>query len=95
VRNRIRDTNDLEGRLKQMGKRTIAMVATALLGLGVIGVGAARVGGYISNSVGPVAAASQTSSQTTSNGTATSQAGASSAGGLAAQTGDGAGQGGD
>jgi hypothetical protein len=85
--------------MKQMGKRTIAIVAAALLGLGVVGAGAARVGGYLSNTVSP--GATSQSSQTAVAGGSANQSGAgssvsqASAGGLASQTGDGAGQGGD
>ncbi len=69
-----------------MRKSALAMVAAALLGLGVVGVGAARVGGYLSHSAGRAPAASLTTSQPSSGASLTSPSGPS---------GDGAGQGGD
>jgi hypothetical protein len=88
-------TSPPEGRLKQMGKKTIAVAAAALLGLGVIGVGAARVGGYLSNSVSPGTTVSQTTARPAAGGSVATPAGGVSVPGSPSQTGDGAGPAGD
>jgi hypothetical protein len=87
-------TSHTEGRLKQMGKRTITVAAAALLGLGVIGVGAARVGGYLSNSVSPGTTVSQTTSQPAPAGSVTAPTGGGVPG-LQGQGGEGGASAGD
>jgi hypothetical protein len=75
-----------------MGRRAIALGAAAILAMGVAGVGAARVGGYLSHASAQGSVATQATSA--ASGGATSRAGTASASQVA-PPGDAGGQAGD
>ncbi len=64
-----------------MSRRAIALAAAALLGFGVVGVGAARVGGFLSHAGGHGPAVTQTAPASSAGSGLATQSGATGDGG--------------